>query len=180
MKNEIKFKEYMTMICEMFDKKLSDMMKDLYWKMLEPFTDEQCEKVFQEIILSSKFFPKPADFMEILKGKKQDQATIAWIEVLNAVKRIGNYESVKFDDPVIHSVINVMGGWDQLASTMTTDEEKWKQKEFERLYEVISSRDGKHPEYLPGTHEQGNFTTGYEVKQEIVEIGFKNKTKLLQ
>lgn len=155
MKNEIKFKEYMTMICEMFDKKLSDMMKDLYWKMLEHFTDEQCEKVFQEIILSSKFFPKPADFMEILKGKKQDQATIAWIEVLNAVKRIGNYESVKFADPVIHSVLQVMGGWDQLAATMTTDEEKWKQKEFERLYQVMERR-GDHPDHLLGFNELNN------------------------
>lgn len=179
MKNEVKFKEYMTLLCELHDRVLSNMMKDLYWKVLEPFTDEQCESAFKEIIYSSRFFPKPADFREVLIGKQSNKATIAWIEVLNAVKRIGNYESVKFTDPVIHSVINMMGGWDQLAATMTTDEEKWKQKEFERLYEVISSRDGKHPEYLPGTHEQGNFTTGYEVETRIIEIGFQKKDRKL-
>jgi hypothetical protein len=179
MNDREKFLKNMALICDINDRKISEPLTDLYWKILEPFTDEECESAFKEIIQTCRFFPKPVDFMEILKGKKQDQATIAWIEVLNAVKRIGNYESVKFTDPVIHSVINMMGGWDQLAATMTTDEEKWKQKEFERLYEVISSRDGKHPEYLPGTHEQGNFTTGYEVETRIIEIGFQKKDRKL-
>jgi len=180
MKNEVKFKEYMTILCELHDRVLSDMMKDLYWKILEPFSDEQCEAAFKEIIYSSRFFPKPVDFVEILRGKKADRATEAWIEVLNAIKRIGNYESVKFADPVIHSVLQVMGGWDELAATMTVDEEKWKQKEFERLYEVIAGRGGKHPDYLPGTTEMENHKLGHEVHPEIIEIGFKNKTKLLQ
>ncbi|MEN6423299.1 MAG: DUF6475 domain-containing protein [Smithella sp.] len=154
-------------------------MKDLYWKVLEPFTDEECEAAFKEIIYENKFFPKPADFREVLVGKKTNRATLAWLEVLGSVARIGNYQSVKFDDPVIHSVINAMGGWPQLCM-MEKNEEKWKQKEFERLYEVISSRKGNHPEYLIGTHEQENFKTGHEIEKEVVQIGFNNKTKLLQ
>jgi hypothetical protein len=179
MKNEIKYKEYMTILCEIYDRPLSNMMKDLYWKVLEPFTDEQCEAAFKEIIYSNRFFPKPADFREVLCGKAANKATEAWLEVLNSVARIGNYQSVKFDDPVIHSVIQVMGGWPQLCM-MENSEQKWKQKEFERLYEVISAREGKHPKYLPGTHEMENFRTGHEVEPAIVEIGFVNKTKLLQ
>ena len=180
MKNEIKFKEYMTMLCELHDKILSDMMKDLYWKVLEPFTDEQCEKAFKEIIYSNKFFPKPADFKEILCGKIKNIATSKWIDVFNAVARVGNYYSVKFSDPVIHSVINAMGGWPKLCE-MTNDEAKWKQKEFERLYEVISERDGKHPDYLPGAFETSNTPekiamyeerTGKNFQREVVKIGF--------
>jgi len=179
MKNEIKFKEYMTILCELHDRVLSDMMKDLYWKILEPFSDEQCEAAFKEIIYSNRFFPKPADFREILLGKRENKAILAWLEVLGSVARIGNYQSVKFDDPVIHSVIQAMGGWPQLCM-MEKNEEKWKQKEFERLYEVISTREGEHPEYLPGTHEQENYRLGHDVKPDVVEIGFNNKTKLLQ
>ena len=186
MKNEIKFKEYMTMLCELHDKILSDMMKDLYWKVLEPFTDEQCEKAFQEILLSSRFFPKPVDFVEILRGKKTDQATMAWLEVLGAVKSIGNYQSVKFSNTVIHSVINAMGGWPELC-LMENDDVKWKQKEFERLYEVLSERGGKHPEYLPGTHESNNTPemiavyeerTGKKFHQEIIQIGFEEQKQI--
>jgi hypothetical protein len=186
MNDKIKFKELMTALCELHDKKLSQTLADIYWESLNQFTDDQCIKVFKELILSSKFFPKPADFMEILKGKKEHNATIAWIEVLNAIKRIGNYESVKFADPVIHSVLQVMGGWDQLAATMTTDEEKWKQKEFERLYQVMERR-GDHPKYLPGYYESHNTPamiaeyedrTGDKWEQKIIEIGFEEQKQI--
>ena len=181
MKNEVKFKEYMATLCEMHDRTLSKLLTDLYWKVLEPFSDEECERAFQEVIYSSKFFPKPADFMEILRGKKENQATEAWLLVLNAVGRIGNYQSVKFSDPVIHSVINAMGGWPQLCM-MESSQEHWKQKEFERLYEVIALRSGKHPDYLPGTHEFENYRTDYGDRlHDIVRIGFDNREiKMIQ
>jgi len=178
MKNEIKFKEYMATLCELHDRTMSKLLTDLYWKVLEPFTDEECESAFKEIIYSNKFFPKPADFREVLCGKKENKATMAWLEVLNAVARIGNYKSVKFNDQLIHSVINAMGGWPQLC-LMESNDEKWKQKEFERLYEVISERGGNHPEYLPGTCEMNNFSTGRDYKPEIIEIGFNGKSKKL-
>ena len=186
MNDKIRFKELLTAVCELHDKKLSKTLADIYWESLTQFTDEQCEKAFKELILTSRFFPKPADFMEILKGKKEHNATIAWIEVLNAVKRIGNYESVKFSDPVIHSVLNVMGGWDQLAATMTTDEEKWKQKEFEKLYQVMERR-GDHPKYLMGYNEMQNtpsmiadyeHRTGKKFEKKIIEIGFEEQKQI--
>jgi hypothetical protein len=188
MKNEIKFKEYMTMLCELHDKILSDMMKDLYWKVLEPFNDEQCEDAFKELIYSNRFFPKPADFMEILQGKKQDQATMAWLDVLGAVKAVGNYKSVKFSNPAIHSVINAMGGWPQLCM-MESKDEKWKQKEFERLFEVISFHKGTHPAYLPGTFENTNTPamiaqyeerTGRKYNQDIIKIGFDEQKQIAE
>jgi len=178
MNDKIKFKELITALCELHDKKLSQTLADIYWESLKQFTDEQCIKVFKELILTSRFFPKPVDFIEILKGKEEHNATIAWIEVLNAVKSVGNYQSVKFSDPVIHSVIQVMGGWEKLASTMTSDEEKWKQKEFEKLYQVMERR-GKHPEYLPGTHEMENFRMGNELDREIIKIGLDGRNKKL-
>lgn len=174
MKNEIKFKEYMTMLCEVHDKILSDLMKDLYWKVLNSYSDEQCEDAFKKLIYESRFFPKPADFLEVLRGRKEDIATAAWLDVLGAVKKIGNYQSVKFADPVIHSVIQALGGWPQLCM-MENSEVKWKQREFERLYEVIAARDGNHPEYLPGTFEMENFRNGYGENERVVRIGFNSE-----
>jgi len=126
-----------------------------------------------------RFFPKPAEFKEILCGKIQNIATEKWLEVLGTVKRVGNYQSVKFSDPSIHSVINAMGGWQQICM-MESKDEKWKQKEFERLYEIISNRGGDHPEYLIGKHEQDNFNRGIKYQQPIIKIGFQQKQKLLK
>ena len=91
------------------------------------------------------------------------------------VKRIGNYQSVQFDDPVIHSTVEAMGGWQQFCS-MLTEEEKWKVREFERLYVVISARQSaNHPKYLPGTHEIINGAYGREIEPPVF-IGEQDKT----
>jgi Domain of unknown function (DUF6475) len=180
-KDEIKFKEYLAMLCELHDRTMSKMLTDLYWKVLEPFTNEQCEDAFKELIYSSKYFPKPSDFMDIMRGKKESRAIQAWMDAVNAVRKVGNYQSVTFADNVIHSVIVQMGGWVQLC-TMTTEDEKWKQKEFERLYNILSEFPrAAHITYLPGTLEIDNNARGYEYRGDVVKIGFgRDKIKLIQ
>jgi hypothetical protein len=172
MKDEAKFKEYLTALCEIHDKKISPLLVSLYWKVLEQFTDEQCIRAFKALIYETRYFPKPVEFIEAIRGKNGDRATAAWIEVLETVKRVGHYQSVRFSDPVIHAAIESMGGWVRVAGDMKADDEKWKQKEFERLYDVMSRnpRD-KMPEYLPGLCEIQNATNGYDHKADVVMIG---------
>ena len=180
MKNFTRFQEQMMLIGEVHGRQISQPLLDLYWKVLEPFPDEQCEIAFKRVLLDGRFFPKPVDFLEVLQGKKENQATEAWLKVLNAVKRVGTYQSVSFDDKAIHSVIDVMGGWEQLC-TMKTEDEKWKEKEFEKLYSVITSRPSdNHPQYLPGTVEMSNAVTGHhDRKIEIIAIGTKEIKPIL-
>lgn len=176
MRDETKFKEYLTALCEIHDKQISPLLASLYWKVLEPFTDEECEKAFKALIYKSRFFPKPVEFIETIKGTTGDRATTAWLEVLETVARVGHYQSVRFDDPVIHAVIEAMGGWVRLAGDMKADEEKWKQKEFERLYGIfIRNPRDKHPQYLPGLCEITNAAEGYNVINKPIAIGANNR-----
>lgn len=175
MKNERLFREYMVALSEVHGKVISALLHSIYWKTLEPYTDEECEQAFKELTLSSRFFPKPADFIEVLRGKADDQATRAWIMAIETVRRVGPYQSIRFADPVIHGVLKFMGGW-SAAGDWSKDELKWKQKEFERLY-AIMAKGGNHPDYLPGVHEIDNAANGYEVKPEVVRIGFDEKVK---
>jgi len=176
MKNEGLFKKYMTALSELHGKELSHLLNSLYWKALEPFSDEQCERVFKEMIFGSKFFPKPADFLEALQGKKEDQAALAWVKVIRAIRQIGPYQSIRFaDDPAIHSVIQSMGGWTMLCD-VTEKELTWKQKEFEKLYSIMKGQ-GKHPTYLPGIHERDNAANGYKVQTQIIQIGGGERPK---
>lgn len=173
MKDKIKFKEFMAMLCELHDKSMSSVLADLYWKVLEPFPDDICEQALREVTAASRFFPKPVDLIEAINGKREHESTRAWLQAYNTLCRIGNYPSVKFKDEAIHSVVQAMGGWPQFCS-MVNDEVKWKQREFEKLYQVISSREGKHPAYLPGTTELDNGSKGLDIKPEIILIGFEN------
>jgi hypothetical protein len=43
---------------------------------------------------------------------------------------------------------------------MEEKERPWKQKEFERLYQIIAARQGNHPPYLAGICEIENAAGG--------------------
>ncbi|MCX5829307.1 MAG: DUF6475 domain-containing protein [Deltaproteobacteria bacterium] len=177
MKNEVKFKELFTLVCELYDKKVSATLAGIYWETLKPFTDDQCERAFKEAMLTLKFFPKPVDLLEILRGKAEDRATLAWIKVIEAVRRIGHYQSVQFGDPVIHSVFKFWGGWSVTVNGDWDESNlKWKQKEFEKLYATMS-QDNNHPRYLPGKCEIDNAARGFDIKSEIIKIGFENEKR---
>ncbi|HOG17670.1 MAG TPA: DUF6475 domain-containing protein [Syntrophales bacterium] len=176
MTNQRMFKEYMTALSEIHGKELSALLNSLYWKTLEPFTDAECERAFKDLIFSAKFFPKPAEFLEVLQGKREDLGARAWIKVIEAARRYGNWQSVEFDDPVIHSVFKFWGGWGVIREWKDKDL-KWIQKEFERLYSIFLGENREHPKYLPGDHEIQNAANGYERTPEIVRIGSNSGEK---
>ena len=159
MKNKEKFKQYMTGLGELFDRTISKTLMDIYWKALEPFTDDVCEKAFNQLIVSSRFFPKPADFLEVIVGTDGDRALNAWLIVEKTVKKIGPYASVKFEDPVIHGVIDSLGGWEKFQDC-TNSEWIWRQKEFITRYNAMSNK-SEHPKYLPGIVEVKNGFKGF-------------------
>ncbi len=162
MTNIKRFREMMMILGEIHDRKITGLILDIYWKVLEPFHDDQCLQAFSTLLKTMKFFPKPAEFLELLEARKEDEATAAWMVVVNAVRRIGNYQSVAFPDPVTHSAIEAMGGRVNLGLVEEKDL-TWKRREFERLYQVLA-RNGHngHPRYLPGIHELQNGARGYE------------------
>jgi hypothetical protein len=158
------FAKLMATLAEVFDdgREPSAFKVEVYYQALKKFSIEQISQAVQTMIIGRVYpsFPKPAEIVEAIQGRQEHKATLAWVKVLETVRRVGNYQSVKFEDPVIHSVIEVMGGWIELGN-MSVNDEKWKQKEFEKLYSVMESR-GNHPEYLIGITERDNMNTGCE------------------
>lgn len=159
MKDKKMFAQYMTGLSEIFDKEISKALQRIYWQVLEPFTDSDCRKAFEKSMRTAKFFPKPADLIDVLQGPESDRATEAWLKVDYAVRHVGHWESVKFDDPVIHSAIEAMGGWEDLCA-VENREMVWKRKEFENLYAITSKRQ-THPEYLVGMSDRQNLAAGF-------------------
>jgi hypothetical protein len=175
MKDENCFLELMTVLGEIHDRKITRLLLDVYWRVLELFSDEACIRAFPELIRSAKFFPKPAEFLEHLEARREDRAAVAWLDVVATLKCVGNYQSVRFADPVIHSAIEAMGGWVRFG-LMEEKNRPWKQKEFERLYQIIAARGGNHPPYLAGICEIENAAGGYRVPAAI-DIGVNNGFK---
>lgn len=82
---------------------------------------------------NGQFMPKPADVVKLLQGSSQDGALVAWAKVDRAVRQVGTYSTVVFDDPIIHRVVQDMGGWVALGDKR---EKEWPfvAKEFENRY----------------------------------------------
>ena len=175
------FAEAMAVLSAVFDngREISRPLIGIYYNALENYTITDIRNAVQRMVKERVYasFPKPAEIVNMISGSVQDRSLEAWVKVANAIARIGNYQSVQFSNPVIHSVIQAMGGWEK-CGTFREDEMTWKQKEFERLYEIMEKQ-AKHPAYLPGIVETGNSATGQGRKQEIVKIGFEEKPKFL-
>ena len=96
---------------------------------------------------SGQFMPKPADIVKMLGGTTKDSALVAWSKVDKAIRNVGPWEDVAFDDPLIHRVLYDMGGWMMLGQN-TSDEIKFIAKEFEARYRGFKMR-SENPEYPP-------------------------------
>lgn len=138
MKDKKKFMQFMTGLGETFDKKITDTLKDIYWKALEPFDDEDCEVAFNQLILSCKFFPRPAEFMDILKGSDKDNALEAWGQVMDCLGVCNPDNPAKLDEN-IHQAVRAVDGWHSLAE-QSYDDLKWTEKRFLEHYQVIEKR----------------------------------------
>jgi hypothetical protein len=102
-----------------------------------------------------QFLPMPADLVKLIEGGSNDAALIAWARVDRAVRTVGPYRSVVFDDPLIHYAIDNLGGWIHLGGLA---EEAWPfaRNQFVALYRGARMRNPQHPSRLIGIAEASN------------------------
>lgn len=97
--------------------------------------------------------------MTNLKENDAGQALRAWSKVMEAVRRVGVYRTVIFDDPIIHRVIWEMGGW-QTICAMQMKDQSFKAREFEKRYTYyLSYPPNAYPRQLVGANIGKNFST---------------------
>lgn len=110
-----------------------------------------------------QFAPKPADVVRAIEGSGEAQSLNAWHKVHTAMRTVGAYQSVAFDDWRIHAAIARMGGWQSLChAEVGYDGEKlpFLQREFERHYRAAREGD-QFPRKLVGLAEQHNEQHGF-------------------
>jgi len=136
----------------------------VWWEAMRPFDFAAVSDALNRHCINpdnGQFMPKPADVVRMLQGSSKDAALIAWSKVDRAVRVVGTYERVIFDDALIHRVITDMGGWIQLGHKK---EEEWPfvKNEFENRYRGYSLRQEKpeYPKVLIGISQSQNDQMG--------------------
>lgn len=150
---------------EMYGRAFSPSAIELWFKTLEVYDIEAIERAVAAAMRDpdhGQFCPKPADVIRHIDGGKSDAALAAWADVHRAVRHIGSYASVVFDDAITMAVISDMGGWIALT-TKKGDEWPFVAKEFENRYRGyrVRSEAFAHPAVLLGITDLENVQRGY-------------------
>lgn len=168
------FENVISGVGDLYGKKMSEWGLSIWWEALKNYDMKAVRDALSKHVRNpdtGQFMPKPADVVKMIGGSTVDSALVAWTKVDKAVRQVGSYTDVVFDDPVIHRVIDDMGGWIALG-TKTENDWPFIAKEFENRYRGYSIR-GAVPEYqnvLVGIANAQNQRHGFD-NQEPVLIG---------
>lgn len=136
---------------------VSDAMAEFYFMALRDYPWGIVQAAMVDFCKQSPFFPAPAEVLEVIRGrgrKIEDAAFEEAAKVLDAVRRVGCYSSVEFDDQVTTAVIERnYGGWVQLGEQLNVAEVKWFLKDFRAAYEAFARSDIRLAGHLAGRSE---------------------------
>lgn len=160
---------------------LSEVMLKIYWKILEiyPWQDvAKAVRLHTEDPDIGQFMPKPADIIRIIRGNSKSICLQAWSKVERALRIVGPYYSVVFDDITIHAVIDEMGGWIKLCQ-VTEKDLNFIVREFQTRYMSYKYQLPEcYPSKLVGLADHYNLTQGYPLG-EVILIGELEQAKLI-
>ena len=169
------FAALLTDVMAYYGRDTSTFLLDVFWHGLAGHEFEDVRRAFDLHAGNpdnGQFAPKLADIKKLIEGSTQTQGMRAWAKVETAVRSVGAYRSVAFDDPLIHVVIVEMGGWTTLCRS-AVDEMPFKAREFERRYAAYRLRRElpNFPTRLMGESESQNRLNGradYEVRPVLI------------
>lgn len=162
------FQELIMGVASVYGRKVDKVVLEVYWRAFEKYEFEAISQSYSAHLVDTdvgQYWPKPADIIRHIDGNKLSRALQAWSKVDKAIRSVGIYESVIFDDSVIHAVIEDMGGWIALCN-VSGDEFKFKGNEFEKRYFAKASQQNfRFPARLIGESEAYNSQNGHPVQK---------------
>lgn len=169
--DKAKFSTLVTEVLAFYRQDVSRFAISVWWQACGGFDFEQVSKAFNAHAVDperGQFAPKPADIVKALAGTKTDRARVAWGKAFDAMQRIGAYRSVAFDDPVIHAVIEDLGGWTKVCRS-DMEELGHLERRFCEAYRAYSGRpDMAFPAKLIGEFEAINRHEGRKVAPPVL------------
>jgi len=174
------FTNMLAAIGDMKSKPQSEWALGVWWKALSSYDFEAVEDALIRHVQNpdnGQYMPVPADVIKLIQGNSIDSALVAWAKVDRAVRVIGPWGDVAFDDPLIHRVIKDMGGWVELGKK-TDKEWPFTAKEFENRYRGYRTRADLtiYPHVLIGSFNMHNASASMATQPPML-IGDASKAE---
>lgn len=145
---------------ELYNKNPSDGAIEMAFNVLKRFDLEQIKRGLTAHMndpQQGQFPPKPADVVRQVEGDADSRALTAWSRVDDAIRTVGPYQTVVFDDRITMQVVEDMGGWIDLCSIPNERELEFKRNEFTKRYQGYITRPPQEfPAKLIGVDEWKN------------------------
>ena len=158
-------------LTELYSKKLSPELMNIYWVTLSDFDFTDVRKAMERHVVNpdnGTFMPKPADILRYLEGNTVSKALQAWNKALCAVAKQGPYQTIVFDDALIHAVIQEMGGWVNFCK-VNEEDLPFRCREFEKRYSAFLLRPpSDYVPHLTGIFDQENHVKGLSSRTPIL------------
>lgn len=170
---KICFAKVMAGLAEYYARELSEGVLMLYWRGLKKYSIAELEAAIDRHMENpdtGQFMPKVSDINRAVSGTTQSSAAIAWAKTMRAVGSVGQYQSIVFDDALIHLTIDDLGGWPGICKTAER-ELPFLQKRFETLYRAYKLRGDdvpRHRGHLCGLSEMSNGAMGYRADPPLL------------
>lgn len=148
------FVAFLTDVMSYYRSPATEFLLDVWWQACKGFDFGHVKRALRAHVADpqhGQFPPKVADVIRQLAGTAEDQGVAAWAKVHDAMARVGAYQDVVFDNPLVHAVIHDMGGWPRLCRTEVADL-SYSQHRFLETYRSLAQRglSGGYPRVLPG------------------------------
>ena len=157
------FSELVQKVMNYYRRDCTDGLIDLYWEGLQCYELNSVRLaigVHMRDPEDGKFEPRISNIVKIIEGSKSDRAVIAWAQAQAAASSVGAYQDVIFDDPVIHAVIEDMGGW-PLFCRFPEKDMSYHQHRFTVAYRAHAASQAVsglvHPALLSGDRQADNW-----------------------
>ena len=160
----------------------SQFALSVWWEACREFEYDAVQRALGRHAMDperGQFAPKPADLVRQMRGTPTDRAAKAWSVVIASASRVGAYTDVVFDDPIIHAVIEDLGGWPAVCRT-ETEALSYTQHRFTEAYRAYSNRGDlrEWPQKLTGDRSPDDvFLARGKAPPEPMLIGDRERAK---
>ena len=145
-------------LCELHGKTMTVGLSAMYMRILHDFAAFEAVRAIEYAIQTSKWFPKPSELLDTLRGSREEAALRAWLILEKTIQQVGTWRSVLFEDPRMCAVIKFFGGWEQVGN-WPIKEMDYRRGEFIKAY---AGFDNPPPStMLPGAGERAAMASNF-------------------
>lgn len=150
--DKTQFRLALAAMAEAFGKECPVTLQKTYWLVLSDLTIDQFKAACVTAMRTLKWFPKPAELLELANGSIDDQAEKAWLEADREVQRVGYRGTPNITNQATIMAIRSCGGWVQFCQSPIKDDQ-WLKKRFVEAWKTFAKHPQPEPRRLVGEIE---------------------------